>query len=240
MAYTHGSKSFFQVGSHNIQTYLDNIDLVLTGDTAETSTMGNTAKTYIPGMTDSTYALSGKFDPTTTVNEVQTLSQATGTVTAGSYTLTFDGQTTGSIAYNAGLPTIQTALDGLSAGAGQIVAGGGTLPGTPVTLTFSGSAFAGSPVPLITVNSGSLTGGTYQVVQTTPGSGGPDKVLQALVGVQAGFVYGPQGRGSVGSGLVKYTGNGVLTNYKVTSPIGGVVAWTADFQTTGTVTKGTF
>lgn len=242
MAFVHGKNSFFQVGSHNITGYIDNIDETNTADTAETSTMGNTAKTYIVGLVDATLSLSGKWDSTTTVNEVQTLS-ATGTVSGGTYTLSFDGQTSSSLNWNDNLATIQARLDAFAAGAGQIVAAGGALPGTPVTLTYSGTAFAGSPVPLMTVNSASLTGGgSYGIVQTTPGSGGSDKVLQALLGAGTStFVYGPQGRGSVGSGLIKYTGSGILTNYKCTSPIGGVVAWTADFQVTpGSVTRGAF
>lgn len=243
MGYVHGSKSYIQIGSHNLTSYCDNVDMTNTGDTAETSTMGNTAKTYIGGLTDQTLSLSGKWDPTTTVNEVQTLS-ATGTVSGGTYTLTFDGSTTSALAWNLNLAGIQAALDGLASagGASQIVASGGALPGTPVVFTFSGSNFAGSSVPLITVNSASLTGGgSYGVVQTTPGTGGPDKVLSGLIGAAATtFVYVPQGRGSgTGSGNVKYSGTGSLTNYKTTSPIGGVVAWTADFQTTGPVTRGT-
>lgn len=237
MAFNHGKDSYFQVGSHNLTTYLDNIDIVGTADTAETSTMGNTAKTYIPGLADSTISLSGKWDDTTTANEVQTISQ-TGTVTAGTWTISFDGQTTTSINWNDNLATIQARLDA-KWGSSQIVASGGSLPGTPVVLTFSGSNYAGSNQPLAVANSGSLTGGTYGIVETTPGSGGPDKVLQADVGTTTTFVYCPAGRGTgVGSGKVQYTGTGILTNYKVTSPIGGVVAWTADFQVTpGSLTR---
>jgi hypothetical protein len=242
MAFVHGKNSYFQIGSHVLTSYIDNIDATETADVAETSTMGSTAKSYIVGLMDSVLALSGKWDGTTTVNEVQTLS-VTGTVSGGTYTLSFDGQTSASLNWNDGLATIQARLDAFAAGASQIIAAGGTLPGTPVTLTYSGSAFAGSSVPLMTVNSGSLSGGgSYNIVQTTPGTGGPDKVLQALVGAAAStFVYCPAGRGTgVGSGNVKYTGSGILTNYKQTSPIGGVVAWTADFQVTpGSLVRGT-
>jgi hypothetical protein len=246
MAFTHGKNSYFQVGSHNLTGYIDNIDATETADVAETSTMGSTAKSYIVGLMDSVLALSGKWDGTTTVNEVQTLS-ATGTVSGGQYKLSFDGSTTADLAWNANLAAIQAAIDGLASaqGAGQIVAAGGALPGTPVTLTYSGSAWAGSSVPLMTVLAGTSPlsgGGSYGIVQTTPGTGGSDKVLQALVGAAAStFVYCPQGRGTgVGSGNVKYTGSGILTNYKQTSPIGGVVAWTADFQVTpGSLVRGT-
>lgn len=134
MAFWHGSKSNFQINSKDLSTFIDNVDMPLITDTAETSTFGSTAKTYIVGLTDSTLSIGGKWDPTATT--------------------------------------------------------------------------------------------------------GPDAVLQALVGAAATtFIYGPQG---TTAGFVKYTGSAILTNYKVTSPIGGVVTFTADFQCSGAITRTTF
>jgi hypothetical protein len=245
VSFQHGKNTYVQIGSHNLSGFCNNIDVTMTADTAESSTFGNSAKSYITGLTDATFALSGLWDGTTTVNEVQTLS-ATGTVSGGQYKLVFDGETSANIAYNANLAAVQAVLDLFAPGASQIIASGGNLPTTPVVLTFSGTAFAGSSVPLMTVVAGTSPlsgGGSYGIVQTTPGTGGPDKVLQALVGAAAStFVFGPEGRGTgVGSGKIKYSGSGQLTSWKCTSPIGGIVAWTADFQCTpGSMTRGAF
>ena len=51
------------------------------------------------------------------------------------------------------------------------------------------------------------------------------------------FIYGPAG--STG-GNVKYTGECILTNYSQSNPVGDVVSFTADFQVTGSVTRGTY
>jgi hypothetical protein len=104
------------------------------------------------------------------VNEVQRVS-ITGTPTGGSFTLTFNGQTTASIAYNAAAAAVQSALEALSnVDPGDIVASGGPLPGAFVTLTFGGK-YAGQDVAQLTAT-GSFTGGTtpaVAVTTTTPG-----------------------------------------------------------------------
>lgn len=134
MAFVHGSKSNFQINTKDISTYVDNVDFTNTVDTAETSTFGSVAKSYIGGLSDGTFSIGGKWDPTATT--------------------------------------------------------------------------------------------------------GPDAVLDGLVGAAASaFIYGPQG---TTTGFVKYSGNAILTQYKVTSPIGGVVTFTADFQITGAITRGVF
>lgn len=103
-------------------------------------------------------------------SEEQTLS-ITGAPTGGTFTLTFSGQTTSPLAYNAAAAQVQAALESLSSvGSGNVLGGGGALPGTPVTLTFRGD-LANQPQPLIVV-SASLTGGTSpaaDVSQTAAG-----------------------------------------------------------------------
>jgi hypothetical protein len=49
------------------------------------------------------------------------------------------------------------------------------------------------------------------------------------------FEYQPTG--TVGES--KYTGECILTNYSLSSPVGDVVTFSADFQVTGAVTRGT-
>ena len=109
-----------------------------------------------------------------TPSEVQTIT-VTGSPTGGTFTLTFTGQTTGTIAYNATAATIKTTLEALSnINPGDVVLTGGPLPATPVVVTFQGQ-YAGTDVALMTDNDAGLTGGTtpaVTVTTTTPGGTG--------------------------------------------------------------------
>jgi hypothetical protein len=119
------------------------------------------------------------------VDEVQTIT-ITGTPTGGTFTLTYDGQTTSAIAYNATAADVKTALAALSnVHAEDITTAGGGLPGTPVTVTFGGGEFDGSNVPQMTAT-GSLTGGSTPAVAvtTTTGGGGAITVQGVTVASQ--------------------------------------------------------
>jgi len=65
-----------------------------------------------------------------------------------------------------------------------------------------------------------------------------DGILGAVVGQSAtlSFEYSPEG---TTGGNVKYTGECILTSYAQSSPVGDVVGYSADFQVTGAVTRGT-
>lgn len=108
---------------------------------------------------------------TTPANEVQTVT-ITGTPTGGTFTLTFNGATTAAIAYNATAAAVDTALELLSTiGTNGVTVAGGPGPGTPYTVTFSGTTLAAQDVPQMTA-AGSFTGGTsptIAVTTTTPG-----------------------------------------------------------------------
>lgn len=110
-------------------------------------------------------------DEVAAVNEQQTVT-LTGTPTGGTFTLTFDGQTTGTIAYNASSATLDTALEALSnIGASDLTVTGSA--GGPWVVEFGGS-LAATDVALMTGNAGSLTGGTAQtlsVAEVTASSG---------------------------------------------------------------------
>lgn len=98
-------------------------------------------------------------------NEVQTLS-ITGTPTGGTFTISYAGQTTGAIAYNANAATVQTALLALSnLDTDDVVCTGGSLPGTAISMTFSGT-LANTDVAALTTTS-SLTGGTSPLISVT-------------------------------------------------------------------------
>lgn len=107
---------------------------------------------------------------TAAVNEVQSLAI---TATGGTYTLTWTDpitgatKTTGSLNYNDNAGTIQSALNaaGVLGTSGVGVSGSG-----PYVITFSGTSYAGKAQNLLTVNTGSLTGGSATVTRTTSGA----------------------------------------------------------------------
>jgi hypothetical protein len=104
-------------------------------------------------------------------NNVQTLT-ITGTPTGGSLTLTYDGRTTSTIAFNATNSAVQTALEALpNIGTGGATVTGGPWPGTAMVVTFAGAATQKRPHPTISATITGLTGGTpaFGAVQTTPG-----------------------------------------------------------------------
>jgi hypothetical protein len=101
--------------------------------------------------------------------EVQTLT-ASGTVSGGTYTLTFNGQVTSAIAYNASAATVQAALEALSnVVPGDVVVGGGPFPATPLTFTFYGNLIGDQPA--LSVQTGNLTGSTPGAAITTSTGG---------------------------------------------------------------------
>jgi predicted secreted protein len=66
-----------------------------------------------------------------------------------------------------------------------------------------------------------------------------DGYLAPALGADAtlSFEYGPAGSGS---GAVKFTGEGIMTSYQTSSPVGDVVSLSIDLQITGPVTRGTW
>jgi hypothetical protein len=63
MAFSHGSKAYFEFDGHDISTYLTSAGVAESVDTAETSTLGRLSKLYIPGLSDGTVPLEGNFEP---------------------------------------------------------------------------------------------------------------------------------------------------------------------------------
>ncbi|RKY11997.1 MAG: hypothetical protein DRP65_02615 [Planctomycetota bacterium] len=104
---------------------------------------------------DSEIRVDGYPTPQAGTAEVQTLTPTTP-ATAGTFTLTYDGQTTAAISYNATTSAIQTALEALSnVNAGEITVGGTRLDQAGAT-TFTFQDTAGD-VNMISINSGGLT-----------------------------------------------------------------------------------
>jgi hypothetical protein len=106
----------------------------------------------------------------TGTNEVQTLSR---TSTAGTFTLTFDGEETATISASAAgftAAAVEAALEALDnlVPADVTVAGSA---GGPLTVTFSGT-YAGTNVAMLVVDDALATGGDVTVAETTPGDYG--------------------------------------------------------------------
>lgn len=102
------------------------------------------------------------------VDEVQTvtLTDATG----GTFTLTYSGQTTSAIAYDAAAATVQTALEALSnIESGDVAVTGSA--GGPYTATFGGN-LGNQDVAAMTASGASLTGegAAIAVAETTKGA----------------------------------------------------------------------
>lgn len=106
-------------------------------------------------------------------DEVQSVT-ITGSPTGGTFTLTFGGQTTSALNWNATAAQMQTALQALSSiGANNALVTGGPGPGTAFQVEFAGTlGFAGQA--LITLTTNSLTGGTspsVAIARTQAGAG---------------------------------------------------------------------
>ena len=105
-----------------------------------------------------------------TCNELQ-LIIITGSPPSGTYTLTFDGQTTTAIAYNATAGTVRSALEALSnINVGDVIVTGGPHPDTAIQVEFTGQ-YANTDVSEMTATS-SLTGGTSPAIVITTIQGG--------------------------------------------------------------------
>lgn len=124
------------------------------------------------------FCCGGEVITTGGTNAVQTVT-ITGTPTGGTFTLTYNGQTTTPIAYNANATAVQAALVALSNIApGDVTVSGGPGPGTPYVVTFGGTK-GNQAVPTMTASGASLTGGStpaIAVTETTPGVEG-DNVI---------------------------------------------------------------
>ena len=102
------------------------------------------------------------------INEVQTVS-ISGGPTGGTFTLTFGGDTTAAIAFDATAAAVDSALELLSS-ITTVTTTGGPLPGTAVVVTFVTPG--AQNIALMTSNSAGLTGGTsptVSVAETTAG-----------------------------------------------------------------------
>ncbi len=82
-----------------------------------------------------------------------------------------------------------------------------------------------------------LTDGTFSVSGNFDAT--VDAHLAAIVGKadSVSYEYGPEGSTAT---YVKYTGEALLTSYEKSGAIGDVVNYSAEFQLTGAITRGTY
>lgn len=121
-----------------------------------------------------------------------------GSQTGGTFALSFKGAIADGLAWNISASALQTALRALSTiGGTNVTCTGGTLPGTPITCTFSG-ALVNQTVPLLVASITGLTGGT-PAITVANASGTPQDVIPLSAGipfswdVSCGYPYPFQG-----------------------------------------------
>jgi hypothetical protein len=111
-------------------------------------------------------------------NEVQTVT-ISGAPSGGTFTLTYAGQTTSAIAYNATAAAVEDALEALSnIEPGDVAVTGSA--GGPYTVTFAG-LLAATNVAAMTASGASLTGGTTPAVTVATATGGDEPTFVRAV-----------------------------------------------------------
>jgi hypothetical protein len=134
------------------------------------------AETQFFGAPGAIYTTSGA--PSAGVDEVQTITAnpAAGSITAGTFRLSFQGFVTAPISWSASTSILETALNNLPsiANGGTSAVGvavtGGALPTTAMTVTFSGSQVRKKELPLLVLHLNSLTGGgSWTIAEGTAG-----------------------------------------------------------------------
>tara|TARA_R110002095_G_scaffold152237_4_gene132172 strand:- start:156276 stop:173423 length:17148 start_codon:yes stop_codon:yes gene_type:complete len=132
----------------------------------------------------------------TSINEVQEVS-ISGAPTGGSFTLTFDGETTGAIAHNASAALIIAALEALgNINPGDVFVRGDALSGFEIEFV---GILAKINVPLVMADASGLTGGTSPAITTKTTSVGG-----YLRGIRGNTITGNSGAG-VEIDLAMYT-----------------------------------
>ncbi len=187
--------------------YYDAVDRPTT--TVDVGTNGGTAYTR-PATPDARSDTVLRTDYGYAGDSVQNV-QLTGNPTGGTFTLSFNGQTTSAIAYNASAATVQSALQALSTigsgnalvasptGSGWVVRFAGSLAGAVQSaLTGNGSGLTGGTSPSVAITVTSLGGDAGRLQQTTDARGIITKIDADWLGrtvrtVQAFSTFNPSG-----------------------------------------------
>ena len=62
MPFVHGKDSYFKIASTDLSTYLNNVTVSRSADTADTTAFGSSTRSFIAGLKDATITVSGMFD----------------------------------------------------------------------------------------------------------------------------------------------------------------------------------
>lgn len=152
------------------------------------------------------------------VNEQQTVT-ITGTPTGGNFTLTYNGATTGNIAFNAAASAVQTALEALAnIGVGNVLVTGGPGPGTPYVVTFRNQLGSQNVAQMTAAHT--FTGGTSPAIAVTTTTAGSSTDSGIYV-VHRGVIVK---KASSGGGS-----NNKVTPWAGTGTVFGVLARTVTF-----------
>lgn len=158
-------------------------------------------------------------------DEVQTIT-TTGTPSQGSFRLTYAGQQTSAIAYNANAATVEAALGALSnLLPADISCGGGPLPGTPITCTFA--SYLGD-ISLMVIDDDLIQ---YSNTETQAGNPGTNEVQTVtLTGSATGGTF-TLTHSAATTGAISYAANAAtveaaldalgIANFSVTGSAGG-------------------
>jgi hypothetical protein len=112
----------------------------------------------------------------TQLNEQQLLT-VTGSPGGGSFKLTAEGVESASIAYNAAAGTVESTLEALSTiGSGQLNVTGSA--GGPWTVEWDGTYLRSTPIPLLTLTTNALTGGSSPSVSISRSQAGAGSIPQ--------------------------------------------------------------
>lgn len=182
-------------------------------------------KSCLLGFSGRDYVQSAKFDATYLtpggVNEVQTVT-VTGGPTGGTFKLTYRGQTTAAIAFNATAAVVQTALRALS----RIGSNGVDVTGSaggPYTVSFKGS-LASQNIEALVGDGALLTGGTTPGVTVAEATKGSSRHAGLFV-IESGLVLA---KTADGKGVKPYEALGNVNEVQTVTitgvPTGGTFA----------------
>jgi hypothetical protein len=101
-------------------------------------------------------------------------------------------------------------------------------PGLALTAEIAGGVTGSVPLAMAAAPVVAAGSGLLQRAAIAGGLGADDSLS---------FEYGPEGSAS---GRIKYTGECICTSYEPGSPVGDVVTYSAEYQITGPVTRGTY
>ncbi|MDB5856869.1 MAG: Hemolysin-type calcium-binding region, partial [Ramlibacter sp.] len=169
-------------------------DDFLTGGTGIDTLTGGDGFDTVVESGDSRFTLSGTTTTATLdmgegASEVVMISLTGETTTGGTFTLTFDGQTTRAIAFDATSPTLKSALLELSNIGDEDISVSRPVAGGPWYVTFRGPAAGLSVEDLSASGTALVGGGSITVTVTTQGAA----ATNSLAGIEAAHLTGAAG-----------------------------------------------